>query len=243
MNGPPHFTPDQRAAIEAGGPARDTCVVAGPGSGKTTVLVEHFKRMVEGGRRPAAHPGHHLHREGRRQHARETGQPPSATMRKFAPGWNARGSPRCTAFARGCCAKMRFSPASTPEFSVADERQSWRIQQESMASGRGGAFRRTPGSRARARPRALLVRIRAGVLSAYDAMRGAGIRVAELERFPVPPGTGIAQIAATLDALARETVSAWSYSQREHLREILASGARIVWAKGPLEALRAIEEF
>src|SRR5205085_9687533 len=27
----------------------DACVVAGPGSGKTTVLVEYFKRLVEAG--------------------------------------------------------------------------------------------------------------------------------------------------------------------------------------------------
>ena len=43
------FTPAQRAAIEVAGAPRDTCVVAGPGSGKTTVLVEYFRRLVEAG--------------------------------------------------------------------------------------------------------------------------------------------------------------------------------------------------
>src|SRR5271157_6285367 len=43
------FTPEQLAAVDVSGPRLDTCVVAGPGSGKTTVLVEYFRRLVEAG--------------------------------------------------------------------------------------------------------------------------------------------------------------------------------------------------
>ena len=41
------FTAAQREAIDASQRDQDTCVVAGPGSGKTTVLVEYFRRLVE----------------------------------------------------------------------------------------------------------------------------------------------------------------------------------------------------
>ena len=41
----PKFTASQQEAIEYR--AMDACVVAGPGSGKTTVLVERFRRLIE----------------------------------------------------------------------------------------------------------------------------------------------------------------------------------------------------
>jgi superfamily I DNA/RNA helicase len=46
------LTTRQLEAVAVQEPARDTCIVAGPGSGKTTVLVEYFKRLVAGGTDP-----------------------------------------------------------------------------------------------------------------------------------------------------------------------------------------------
>ena len=43
------FTPSQLDAIDIEKRYLDACVVAGPGSGKTTVLVEYFKRLVAAG--------------------------------------------------------------------------------------------------------------------------------------------------------------------------------------------------
>src|SRR5438270_8114098 len=40
------FTDQQLRAIDITRLGQDTCVVAGPGSGKTTVLVERFRRLV-----------------------------------------------------------------------------------------------------------------------------------------------------------------------------------------------------
>src|SRR3989442_646377 len=45
-----HFTASQLDAIHKCG--KDICVVAGPGSGKTTVLVEKFKELVRLGVNP-----------------------------------------------------------------------------------------------------------------------------------------------------------------------------------------------
>src|SRR5438445_8997720 len=43
------FTPAQLDAVNVDLRHLDACVVAGPGSGKTTVLVEYFRRLVEAG--------------------------------------------------------------------------------------------------------------------------------------------------------------------------------------------------
>src|SRR5882762_6270573 len=46
------FTEAQRNAIGLDVLGKDTCVVAGPGSGKTTVLIERFRSLVESGVSP-----------------------------------------------------------------------------------------------------------------------------------------------------------------------------------------------
>ena len=43
------LTARQLEAVAVEAVARDTCVVAGPGSGKTTVLVAYFEQLVESG--------------------------------------------------------------------------------------------------------------------------------------------------------------------------------------------------
>ena len=43
------FTCDQLDAIDVAKRHLDACVVAGPGSGKTTVLVEYFRQLVGAG--------------------------------------------------------------------------------------------------------------------------------------------------------------------------------------------------
>src|SRR5438094_945715 len=45
----PAFTRDQLDAVDVSKRHLDACVVAGPGSGKTTVLVEYFGRLVASG--------------------------------------------------------------------------------------------------------------------------------------------------------------------------------------------------
>src|SRR5580700_4060938 len=46
------FTLEQLDAVDVSKRHMDACVVAGPGSGKTTVLVEYFRKLVEAGTDP-----------------------------------------------------------------------------------------------------------------------------------------------------------------------------------------------
>jgi ATP-dependent exoDNAse (exonuclease V) beta subunit len=47
------LTPNQQKAVDAGNLGRDVCVVAGPGSGKTRVLVDYFELLVASGVPPS----------------------------------------------------------------------------------------------------------------------------------------------------------------------------------------------
>ncbi|MEI9973891.1 MAG: PD-(D/E)XK nuclease family protein [Ignavibacteriota bacterium] len=124
------YTPAQLAAIDTAQRHRDACVVAGPGSGKTTVLVEYFRRLVKGAptrcafwpspsprRRPAICVRAWLRR--------------SARMRRSAPGWSAPGYRPCMDSARVYCARTPSSRGSTRSSG-------------SPMSARAGACSRTP---------------------------------------------------------------------------------------------------
>ena len=91
----------------------------GPGSGKTTVLVEYFPPPGGRRRRPAAHPRHHFHRKGRRQHAQEAGRRPSRTI----PETRARLERAWVSTVHGFCARLLRENAVfagvDPEFAVA----------------------------------------------------------------------------------------------------------------------------
>jgi ATP-dependent helicase/nuclease subunit A len=238
----PKFTKDQLAAMDVSGPSRNTCVVAGPGSGKTTVLVEHFKRLVEAGVDPL------------RILAITFTEKAAGNMRaKLAeafqhdPPVRARLERAWVSTVHGFCGRMLRENAVfagiDPEFAVADARQAWRIQQQSMSAAMEAVFAEKPKG-VRALIRGLSSpEFEQAVLSAYDAMRGAGTRVEELDDFPAPSAPGMAQVANTLYALAHDPLPGWSPRQRAYLKEVLEAGARIVNAAGPLEALRAIEEF
>jgi len=233
------FTPAQRAAIDAGGPPRDTCVVAGPGSGKTTVLVEHFRQLVEAGTSPQRILAITF-TEKAAAHMR-------AKLAEACPDRRADLDRAWVSTVHGFCSRLVRENAVLagvdPEFTVADASESLPLQQECVARAVEELF-------AEQRP-ALLALIRGlsahdfeeALLSAYDAMRSAGKRVAELAAYTEPGGTAMADFAATAAALAGETTAEGSGAQRDYLAGIRDKAERIVPARGPLEALRALAEF
>ena len=178
--------PTQLDAIDIAQRTKDACVVAGPGSGKTTVLVEYFARLVEAGVRSAAHSGHHVHGKSRRKHAREVGAGVPGDRRPSVPRWSGRGSPRCTGFARACCAKNAVSPGIDPEFTSADERDALRMQHECYAARHGGPVRKDAARTARADSRAIVARFRGNFRSRLRRHARRGTRVVDWLRLPVP---------------------------------------------------------
>ena len=236
------FTEDQLDAIDAGKRHLDACVVAGPGSGKTTVLVEYFRRLVEAGVDPLrilAITFTEKAAGNMRTKLAEAFREEPAIRAKLERAW--------VSTVHGFCARLLREHAVfagvDPEFAVADERESGRLQQDAMAAAMDGLLAEHPAAM-RALIRGLSsYEFEGAVLSAYDAMRGAGVRVEELAQFDAPAGTTVAEVAESLRALRREGTGAWSYAQREQLEAGLEGAGRVVSAEGPLEALQAIESF
>ncbi|MDR3698444.1 MAG: UvrD-helicase domain-containing protein [Candidatus Sulfopaludibacter sp.] len=236
------FTADQLDAVDVSRRNEDACVVAGPGSGKTTVLVEYFRRLVEAGVDPL------------RILAITFTEKAAGNMRKklaqafqASPVTRARMERAWVSTVHGFCARLLRENAVfagvDPEFYVADERESWRLQQQSMADAMDALFQEHPAE-LRALIRGLSsLEFEEAVLSAYDAMRGAGETVDKLAAFPVPPGPTVEEIAHTLRALRAERLTAWTYAQKEHLECAMGSAQRIVEAATPLEALHAVRDF
>src|SRR5438067_2530098 len=160
------YTARQLDAIDVSRRHVDACVVAGPGSGKTTVLVEHFRRLVEAGVDPV------------RILAITFTEKAAGNMRKKLaaafeeqPAWRGALERAWVSTVHGFCARLLRENAVfagvDPEFRVADERQSWRMQQESMAAAMESLFaERTEAVRALIRGLSS-IEFEEAVLSAY----------------------------------------------------------------------------
>jgi ATP-dependent exoDNAse (exonuclease V) beta subunit len=236
------LTPSQADAVDATRRHVDACVVAGPGSGKTTVLVEYFGNLVAAGVDPL------------RILAITFTEKAAGNMRKkLAEAFRgdreirARMERAWVSTVHGFCGRLLRENAVfagiDPDFRQADERQAWRMQQESISAAMDALFREHPAA-VRALIRGLSsAEFEEAALSAYDAMRGAGVRVEQLAAFPDPRGLTTRDVALTLDELSADPAEAWNNAQRQHLDSVLEAAERVVTAASPLEALRAVEGF
>jgi ATP-dependent helicase/nuclease subunit A len=251
------FTASQRDAVDIGRRHLDTCVVAGPGSGKTTVLVEYFKRLVEAGVDPlrilaitftekaAGNMRKKLAEAFRDDSALRAAIPESPAGPPLAGwGWLERA---WVSTVHGFCARLLRENAVAagvdPEFTVAPERDAWRMQQDAIAAAIDSLFLEDPGGIRALASGLSSMDFESALLGAYDAMRGAGMSVEEVAALPAPAGTGVAEIASTLAQLRGESLAGWTPSQREHFAAQVEAAERIVAASGPGEALAAIASF
>ena len=124
---------------------------------------------------------------------------PSSRSPKYAPALERAW----VSTVHGFCARLLRENAVfagvDPEFDVADERESWRLQQESMAAAIDALFERASGRRARADPRPL-VASSSKRPCCPPTMPCAAPACAwnNWPRFPCPPASRVDEIAATL---------------------------------------------
>uniref|UniRef100_Q027B7 DNA 3'-5' helicase n=1 Tax=Solibacter usitatus (strain Ellin6076) TaxID=234267 RepID=Q027B7_SOLUE len=236
------FTPDQLDAVDVEKRHLNACVVAGPGSGKTTVLVEYFRRLVEADVDPLRILAITFTEKAAGNMRKKLGQ-----AFQDQPQIRARLERAWVSTVHGFCARLLRENAVfagvDPEFRVLDATESWRMQQEAMRTAIDSLFAdHLEGMRGLIRGLSSF-EFEQAVLSSYDTMRGAGTPVDELTHFPVPPGVTVDEINDTLNAIRRESLSGWNHQQKEHLETALEGAERIVGAESPIEALRAIERF
>jgi ATP-dependent exoDNAse (exonuclease V) beta subunit len=236
------LTPVQERAADAEKRHLDACVVAGPGSGKTTVLVEYFERLVRAGVDPL------------RILAITFTEKAAGNMRKKLAerfqadlGMRAKMERAWVSTVHGFCSRLLKENAVfagvDPEFTVADANKSKRLQVESMSAAMDGLLEEHPAAM-----KALVRGLSSydfdhAVLDAHDAMRGAGLRVEQLSEMAAPAATSVRDVEETLEALRDQPLTSWSYSQKEELRKAIAGVERMLAADGPRAALEAMGEI
>ena len=221
--------------------ARDTCVVAGPGSGKTTVLVEYFERLVAGGIDPL-----------RILAITFTDKAAHNMREKLARAFQDRAGIRATlerayvSTVHGFCARLLKEHAIfagiDPDFYVMDERESLRAQRQAVEEALDAMFEEQP-ERMRGLMRGLAYAdTGAAVLEVYDAIRAAGVRIGELPDMPAPP---LVDVAPSIETLLKAQPWAWRFDQQAHLVEAQEWAGRVAaaLADGPEATLRAIQSF
>jgi superfamily I DNA/RNA helicase len=238
----PAFTPSQQAAIDITKSHLDTCVVAGPGSGKTTVLVAYFALLVGAGVDPlrilAITFTEKAAANMRARLAKQFDDDPDLRA-KFERAW--------VFTIHGFCARLLREQAVwagvDPEFAIADEQESLRMQTASLNAAIEELFAQDAEAL-----RALIRGLKSPdfenhVRSAYDGMRCAGRTIEEVAAMPAPKGVTQEEIEALITAARTSSLSAWNYTQKAHLEQALESAERIASAETPLEALVELEEF
>ena len=236
------FTESQQAAIDVSQRDRDTCIVAGPGSGKTTVLVEYFRRLVE----EKVDPGRILAitftvKAAGNMRAKLAKQFESAPemRRKLERAW--------VSTVHGFCARLLRENAVLagvdPQFTVADETESRRQQQTAIGAAVTGLFDEHPDA-VRALIRGLSsTEFESAVLSAYDAMRGAGLSIEQVAAMPQPAGVAREEVVQAVDQLRNDPLAGWKPEQKYYCKTLLAQADEILAAAGPRDALLAIGGF
>jgi ATP-dependent exoDNAse (exonuclease V) beta subunit len=235
------LTPAQLEAVAVEETPRDTCVVAGPGSGKTTVLVAHFERLVESGVDPL-----------RILAITFTDKAANNIRDRLARAFHDRAEIRgkleraYVSTVHGFCARLLKENAVfaglDPEFYVMDERESLREQRRAVDEVLDGMFEELP-DRMRALMRGLAATDAGGeVLDAYEAIRAAGVKVGDLPGFAAPR---VEDIAAAIEEVRNLRPRDWKFDQEAHLQEAQDWVARIATAlpHGPEATLRAMRSF
>jgi ATP-dependent exoDNAse (exonuclease V) beta subunit len=217
----PEFTEPQLAAIEYH--SKDACVVAGPGSGKTTVLVERFRVLVE---RHLIDPRHILaitftEKAAANMKAKlaEQFRHNDVLLRDVEAGW--------VSTIHGFCARLlrenAIAAGIDPRFAVLDAREADDLQMRCLndALDELMAERREEGL-------ALIgilqePKIAGDLKNAYDGIRSAGMTVEQVRAMASPnAGVTLQSLALRLVQLVRGWQGKLTPLQATHREELIA---------------------
>ncbi|HTM50301.1 MAG TPA: UvrD-helicase domain-containing protein [Bryobacteraceae bacterium] len=230
------FTEAQRNAIGLHALDSDTCVVAGPGSGKTTVLIERFRALVDSGVSPlrilAITFTEKATLQMRERLAEAFAGRPDLIL-QIQRAWVSTVHGFCTRLLR----ENAILAGVDPRFRVLDEQEAFALQRKSVADALDLFLTESPGP-ARDLLRALYSPdLGDSILGVYDALRCAGMPLASLE---LPRRTGgravLNSLAAHCDRILDGNFSDWKPSQKEQLDSLSQWRGRLRERAGaPLE--------
>jgi ATP-dependent exoDNAse (exonuclease V) beta subunit len=239
------FTLRQLQAIDISKAGQDTCVVAGPGSGKTRVLVERYRRLVEAG----VAPQRILAITFTEKAARNMKERLADAFRSM-PERRRELEQAGISTIHGFCARLlrenSVAARIDPEFRVLDARQSTIMQRQTSREVLDRMFAGEPEAMRRLMQGLASPDVAGDIPELYDAMRSAGFQSAELRAFRMHGATNLRQIREALGAVAHERPVGWNVPQIGRLREVVESAARLAsLPDGPVteEHFRVIREF
>jgi ATP-dependent exoDNAse (exonuclease V) beta subunit len=218
------FTAQQLRAIDIAGLGQDTCVVAGPGSGKTTVLVERFRRLVC-----------------------EAGIPPSQILaitftekaatnmkQKLAAAFRDRPEDRrqleraYVSTVHGFCMRLLRENAIfagiDPEFRVMDERQADTLQAVAVSQALDAMFAEDPERMRRLMEGFAGADLAVAAIEVYEALRSSGAGIPSCSKGV--PGGRFADLIDRARGLAQARPVNWTVKQKEVLHQAVEWGER-----------------
>jgi len=235
------LTARQLEAVAVEKIARDTCVVAGPGSGKTAVLVKYFERLVDTGTDPLRILAITFTEKAARSMQEKL-------KRAFQDQAHIRGRlerayvSTVHAYCAGLLRENAIFAGIDPDFHVMDEREAARPRREAVDDALDTMFAAHP-ERMRGLMRVLLsADTGAAILDVYDAIRAAAVNFDELERFPAPAAV---DLSAALESLRGTAPADWKFEQQAYLIDVQDWGRRIAAASnyGAKPILAAMQSF
>jgi len=239
------FTPHQLEAIDISHTGQDMCVVAGPGSGKTRVLVERYRRLVEAGVAPQRILAITFTEKAARN-MKERLAEAFHTM----PERRRELEQANISTIHGFCARLlrenAIAAGIDPEFRVLDARQATIMQGQTATDVLDKMFADQPEATRRLMRGLASPELAKELPGVYDAMRCAGSRAGELRSFVMLRATGFKELRDALAEVSNEIPVGWNLSQTARLREVLDAAARLAaLPDGPItvEHFRIIDEF
>ena len=240
------FSAEQRRAVDIEKARQDTCVVAGPGSGKTRVLVRFYERLVI---EANVHPDRLLAITFTEKAARNMKERLAEAFREL-PDQRRQLEQAHVSTIHGFCARLlrenAIAAGIDPDFTVLDARRATVLEQQTAIDTLDQMFAEQPEAMCRLMRGLAFPNIASTILAIYDGMRAAGVRPQQLRNFEAPPGTELSQIRQACEEMRSESTWNWSAGQLEPLEERLEILERICGTSQngvTLDGLRAIAEF
>ena len=239
------FTQRQLDAIDISKAGQDTCVMAGPGSGKTRVLVEYYRRLVVDGGVP---PQRILAITFTEKAARNMKEKLAESFRGM-PEQRRQLEQANVSTIHGFCARLlrenSVFAGIDPAFRVLDARQATIMQRQAASDSLDRMFAEQPDAMRRLIESLACLNLAGEMPDIYDAMRSAGVAAGDLRGFQMR-GAGLEDLRAAVRGVGPVNTFGWTSAQIERLQEVQEAAQRLTeLPDGPAtaESLRVIDEF
>ena len=239
-----NLTPRQLDAVNVEGRG-DICVVAVPGSGKTTVLVEFYRRLVV---EKSVAPQRILAITFTEKAARQMKDKLAESFRN-APELRRQLEQAHVSTIHGFCTRLlrenSIAASLDPEFQVLDARRATIMQRQAARDALDQMFAEKADAMRRLIRGLASPDLAKEIPDIYDTMRSADVAPARLRDFPRNRAP-LAEIKRAVAEIGRETTFGWKPAQVTRLREALEATQRVAeLPDSPITAehFRVLDDF